>query len=166
MLRTRWLGDGRIKAYVSSAPTREDVLTLISFSRSRIEGNIPHKPGSHGQGGSTSGGRDELRQQATAAMAEMSKEDPGLDELTRKGPMPMLSSPRLPRVAWSSAAAMAAASYTSRLDFVADASAVILKTGAAANARFVNGVAVFVRPIGGAMAEASVGGQQVTYVPK
>jgi hypothetical protein len=33
---------------------------------------------------STSGGRDDLRQQATAARAEMSKEDPGLDELTRK----------------------------------------------------------------------------------
>ena len=52
------------------------------------------------------------------------------------------------------------------LELVADASAVILKKGAAANARFVDGVAVFVRPIGGAMAEASVGGQQLTYVPK
>ena len=53
-----------------------------------------------------------------------------------------------------------------RIDLAADASAVILKTGAAANARFVDGFAVFVRPIGGAMAEATVGGQQVTYVPK
>lgn len=52
------------------------------------------------------------------------------------------------------------------LDFAADASAVIVKTGAAANARFVDGVAVIVRPIVGAMAEASVGGQQFTYVPK
>ena len=52
------------------------------------------------------------------------------------------------------------------LELVADASAVILKKGAAANARFDDGVAVFVRPIGGAMAEASVGGQQLTYVPK
>ncbi len=207
MLRTRWLGDGRIKAYVSSAPTREDVLTLISFSRSRIEGNIPHKPGSHGQGGSTSGGRDELRQQATAAMAEMSKEDPGLDELTRKAYAYAL----FPEIAKgglvigggygrgvvyeqgqhigyadlshaSFGLQVGGQTYTEvivfenkaaldrltqgRLDFVADASAVILKTGAAANARFVNGVAVFVRPIGGAMAEASVGGQQVTYVPK
>ena len=51
------------------------------------------------------------------------------------------------------------------LELVADASAVILKKGAAANARFDNGVAAFVRPIGGAMAEASVGGQQLTYVP-
>jgi lipid-binding SYLF domain-containing protein len=53
-----------------------------------------------------------------------------------------------------------------RVDLAADASAVILKTGTAANARFVDGFAVFIRPIGGAMAEASVGGQQVTYVPK
>src|SRR5215813_11845900 len=53
-----------------------------------------------------------------------------------------------------------------RVEMAADASAVILKTGAAASARFFNGFAVFVKPIGGAMAEASVGGQQVTYVPK
>ena len=53
-----------------------------------------------------------------------------------------------------------------RVDLAADASAVILKTGTAANARFVDGFAVFIRPIGGAMAEATVGGQQVTYVPK
>ena len=53
-----------------------------------------------------------------------------------------------------------------RVDLAADASAVILKTGAAVNARFVDGAAVIVRPIGGAMAEAAVGGQQVTYVPK
>ena len=52
------------------------------------------------------------------------------------------------------------------VDLAADASAVILKTGAAATARFVDGFAVFIRPIGGAMAEATVGGQQVTYVPK
>jgi hypothetical protein len=53
-----------------------------------------------------------------------------------------------------------------RVDLAADASGVILKTGAAANTRFVDGFAVFVRPIGGAMAEATVRGQQVTYVPK
>jgi lipid-binding SYLF domain-containing protein len=156
---------------------------------------------------STSGGRDELRQQATAAMAEMSKEDPGLDELTRKAYAYAL----FPEIAKgglvigggygrgvvyeqgehigyadlshaSFGLQVGGQTYTElivfenkaaldrltegRLDFVADASAVILKTGAATNARFVNGVAVFVRPIGGAMAEASVGGQQVTYVPK
>jgi hypothetical protein len=53
-----------------------------------------------------------------------------------------------------------------RVDLAADASAVILKTGAAVGARFIEGVAVIVRPIGGAMAEATVGGQQVTYMPK
>jgi lipid-binding SYLF domain-containing protein len=53
-----------------------------------------------------------------------------------------------------------------RLDFAADASAIIVETGTAATARFVDGVAVIVRPIAGAMAEASVGGQQFTYVPK
>jgi lipid-binding SYLF domain-containing protein len=52
------------------------------------------------------------------------------------------------------------------IDFGANASAVIAKTGASKNARFVDGVAVFVRPITGAMAEAAVGGQRVTYVPK
>jgi lipid-binding SYLF domain-containing protein len=156
---------------------------------------------------STSEGRNELRQQATAAMAEMSKEDPGLDELTRKAYAYAL----FPEIAKgglvigggygrgvvyeqgqhigyadlshaSFGLQVGGQTYTElivfenkaaldrltqgTLDFVADASAVILKTGAAANARFVNGVAVFVRPIGGAMAEASVGGQQVTYVPK
>jgi lipid-binding SYLF domain-containing protein len=53
-----------------------------------------------------------------------------------------------------------------RLDFAADASAIIAKNGAAVNARFVDGVAVVVRPIEGAMAEAAVGGQQFRYVPK
>jgi len=53
-----------------------------------------------------------------------------------------------------------------RLDFAADASAIIVRTGTAANARFVDGVAVIVRPIEGAMAEAAVGGQQFRYVPK
>jgi lipid-binding SYLF domain-containing protein len=53
-----------------------------------------------------------------------------------------------------------------KMDFSANASAVIAKTGAATNARFVDGVAVFVRPIVGAMAEASLGGQRTTYVPK
>ena len=52
------------------------------------------------------------------------------------------------------------------LDFSADATAVILKTGAAANARFVEGIGVIVRPMAGAMAEAAIGGQQLTYVPK
>jgi hypothetical protein len=45
-------------------------------------------------------------------------------------------------------------------------SAVLADKGAAASAQFVDGVAVFVRPIRGAMAEASLGGQQITYLPK
>ena len=53
-----------------------------------------------------------------------------------------------------------------QLDFGANASAIIATTGAAKNARFVDGVAVFVRPVAGAMAEASVGGQRVTYVAR
>jgi lipid-binding SYLF domain-containing protein len=52
------------------------------------------------------------------------------------------------------------------LNFGANASAIIANNGAAANARFVDGVAIFVRPITGAMAEASIGGQRITYVPK
>jgi lipid-binding SYLF domain-containing protein len=52
------------------------------------------------------------------------------------------------------------------IDFGANASAVIADKGAAMGAQFVDGVAVFVRPIGGAMAEASLGGQQITYLPK
>jgi lipid-binding SYLF domain-containing protein len=156
---------------------------------------------------STLVGREELLQQATTTMGEMSREDPGLDELTRKAYAYAL----FPEIAKGGLvfgggygrgvvyeqgqhigyADLSHASFglqvggqtyselivfenkaslerltRGRLDLVADASAVILKTGAAANARFVDGVAVFVRPIGGAMAEASVGGQQVTYVPK
>jgi lipid-binding SYLF domain-containing protein len=52
------------------------------------------------------------------------------------------------------------------MNFGANASAIIANNGAATNARFVDGVAVFVRPITGAKAEASVGGQRTTYVPK
>lgn len=53
-----------------------------------------------------------------------------------------------------------------RMDFGANATAVIATTGAAANTRFVDGIAVFVRPTAGAMAEASIDGQRITYVPK
>ena len=52
------------------------------------------------------------------------------------------------------------------IDFGANASAVVAEKGAAAGAQFVDGVAVFVRPTGGAMAEASLGGQQIAYLPK
>jgi lipid-binding SYLF domain-containing protein len=48
----------------------------------------------------------------------------------------------------------------------AEATAVILKSGAAANAKFADGVAVFTHVDGGAMLEAAVGAQQFTYKPK
>lgn len=47
--------------------------------------------------------------------------------------------------------------------FNAAASAVILKSGAAAEAKWQNDVAVFARPKAGAMVEAAVGGQRFTY---
>jgi hypothetical protein len=42
------------------------------------------------------------------------------------------------------------------LDFSADSSAVLLEGGYVATLRFVDGVTVFSRPIGGAMGEASI----------
>ena len=53
-----------------------------------------------------------------------------------------------------------------QFDIGGNLSAVLATTGAAANARFVDGVAIFVRPTAGAMAEASLSGQRITYVPK
>jgi len=50
---------------------------------------------------------------------------------------------------------------TGRFDFGAQASAVIVRTGASADATFENGVAVFVDPIHGAMVNASIGGQKI-----
>jgi hypothetical protein len=38
-----------------------------------------------------------------------------------------------------------------------------MESGVATNATFVDGVAVVVRPIGGAMVEASIGGQKFAY---
>jgi lipid-binding SYLF domain-containing protein len=53
-----------------------------------------------------------------------------------------------------------------QLTFAADASAVVLKTGVAADISFVDGVAVVVSPIGGVMVEAAIGGQQFTCQAK
>ena len=47
----------------------------------------------------------------------------------------------------------------------ADISAVALKTGAAANAKFQNGVAVFTATKQGLMFEAAVGGQKFEFEP-
>lgn len=52
------------------------------------------------------------------------------------------------------------------LNFGATASAVIATAGAAARAEFNDGVAVFVRPIEGIMADASLGGQQIRFIPR
>jgi len=53
-----------------------------------------------------------------------------------------------------------------KLALTANASAVILKSGAAASTRYDGGVAIFLKPIGGAMLEASVGGQQYSFQPE
>jgi lipid-binding SYLF domain-containing protein len=47
----------------------------------------------------------------------------------------------------------------------AQASAVAIKSGASADAKYADGVAVFTLTRAGAMAEASVGGQKFTYTP-
>lgn len=52
-----------------------------------------------------------------------------------------------------------------QLAFDANASAVALKSGAASSAKYTNGVAVFVEPVAGLMAEAAVGGQSFSFRP-
>lgn len=53
---------------------------------------------------------------------------------------------------------------SNQFEFSANASAVIIQSGVAAAAKYVDGVAILVKPLGGAMAEASVGGQRFTFV--
>src|SRR5450432_4127231 len=53
-----------------------------------------------------------------------------------------------------------------KLKFSANASAVALKSGAGAAARYSDGVAIFIHAQGGLMAEASIGGQEFKYQPK
>lgn len=53
-----------------------------------------------------------------------------------------------------------------RTDFAANASAVIAKSGAAATNDYTQGLAIFVRPLQGVMAEAAIGGQKFEYRPK
>jgi len=55
---------------------------------------------------------------------------------------------------------------TGNFAFAAQASAVALKSGAAANAKYEDGVAVFTMAEAGLMYEASVGGQKFSYEPK
>lgn len=52
------------------------------------------------------------------------------------------------------------------LKFAANASAVAMKSGAAAAARYSEGVLVFVEPKAGLMLEAAVGGQSISFQPK
>ena len=55
---------------------------------------------------------------------------------------------------------------TGEFEFAAQASAVAASSGAAATADYVDGVAVFSRPLTGLMFEASVGGQKFKYWDK
>jgi lipid-binding SYLF domain-containing protein len=50
--------------------------------------------------------------------------------------------------------------------FAANASAVAIKAGAAASARYDDGVSIFLDPVGGFMFEAAIGGQTFAYQPK
>jgi lipid-binding SYLF domain-containing protein len=52
-----------------------------------------------------------------------------------------------------------------QMSFAAQASAVALRSGASANAKYQNGVAIFTATTGGLMAEASVGGQKFSFEP-
>ena len=55
---------------------------------------------------------------------------------------------------------------TGKLTFETNLSAIALQTGTAKAARYKDGVIAFVKMQGGLMAEATVGGQQFTYIPK
>lgn len=52
---------------------------------------------------------------------------------------------------------------SNQFTFAANASAVAIKPGAASTADYSKGVVAFVKPTGGAMAEASIGGQRFTF---
>jgi lipid-binding SYLF domain-containing protein len=52
---------------------------------------------------------------------------------------------------------------TGQFSVGANVSAVAVKTGAAASTQFKDGIAVFVNPHGGLMAELSVSGQQLNF---
>ena len=52
-----------------------------------------------------------------------------------------------------------------KLKFAAQATAVVLKSGAAANAKYTDGVSVLTMGEEGLMAEAAIGGQSFSYKP-
>jgi lipid-binding SYLF domain-containing protein len=53
----------------------------------------------------------------------------------------------------------------SKVEFSGQVSAVAIKSGPSANAKYADGVAVFTQDLSGLMAEAAVGGQKFTYKP-
>jgi lipid-binding SYLF domain-containing protein len=53
-----------------------------------------------------------------------------------------------------------------KLQLEASASAIAVREGASADAKYANGIAIFTRPVGGLMFEAAVGGQQFTFAAK
>jgi len=55
---------------------------------------------------------------------------------------------------------------SNKYEFAAGVSAVIVKSGASDSADYRDGVAVFTKPIGGAMLEASIGGQKFNFTAK
>lgn len=55
---------------------------------------------------------------------------------------------------------------TGEFAFAAQASGVAVKAGGSADADYTGGVAVFTRPLGGLMGEASIGGQNFSFVKK
>jgi lipid-binding SYLF domain-containing protein len=52
-----------------------------------------------------------------------------------------------------------------KVEFSAQVSAVAVKSGASANAKYRDGVSVFTQDLSGLMAEAAIGGQKFTYKP-
>jgi lipid-binding SYLF domain-containing protein len=52
-----------------------------------------------------------------------------------------------------------------KVKFAAGASAVAMKSGAAVDAKYTDGVLIFVEPISGLMVEAAVGGQSFSFQP-
>jgi lipid-binding SYLF domain-containing protein len=52
-----------------------------------------------------------------------------------------------------------------KVEFSGQVSAVAIKSGASANAKYANGVVVFTQDLSGLMAEAAIGGQKFTYKP-
>ena len=51
------------------------------------------------------------------------------------------------------------------LSFTSQAEATALQAGAGAQATFRNGIAVFIKPLGGLIANLSIGGQSISFVP-